>query len=139
MSVAHYTTEVEVEKTAEDIRKLLRKWKAQEIGETYDKEGRLTGVKFLMNGMWYRFDARHDKILVNIQRDPNVPGKYCNERQARRIAWRILWGWLKYQMEIAETGLMDNEQILMPYRLGKAGATMWEVYRNQNFMLELKE
>lgn len=129
MAVLNYTTEVASEKSAQQIRVLLRKWKAEEVSESYDQEGGISGMGFVMGGINYRLVCDYAGVYQRLRSDPDVPRRYCNQDQARRVAWRMLLGWIKYQIEVVESGLFAKEAILMPHRLTSTGETAWEVYR----------
>lgn len=129
MAVLNYTTEVAVAKSAQQIRNFLRVWKAQEVSESYDGKGNISGMGFIMDGIPYRLTCDHAGVLKRLWADPDVPRRFCNDDQARRVAWRILLGWVKYQIELVESGVFAKEEILMPHRLTSSGETAWEVYK----------
>lgn len=131
MAVLNYTTTVEPERTANEIRVLLRKWGAEEVSEAYDGQQRMTGMGFVIAGVPYRIPCEYEGIYKRLQDDWDVPRKFKQQVQARRVAWRMLLGWLKYQIEVSESGLFAREAILMPYRVVSTGQTAWEVYQQQ--------
>lgn len=129
MAVLNYTTEVAAEKSAQQIRIFLRKWKAEEVSESYDTHGNISGMGFVMSGIPYRLLCDYQGVYQRMRADADVPRRYTNEEQARRVAWRMLLGWIKYQIEVVESGLFRKEAVLMPYRLTSSGETAWEVYK----------
>lgn len=129
MAVLNYTTTVEPERTANEIRVLLRKWGAEEVSEAYDTQKRMIGMGFRMGGINYRIPCEYQGIQERLQEDYDIPRRYKNSDQARRVAWRMLLGWLKYQLEVSESGLFEKEAILMPYRVTTTGEIAWEVYK----------
>lgn len=129
MAVLNYTTEVAPEKSAQQIRNYLRQWKAEEVSESYDAQGSISGMGFVMGGIAYRLTCDYQGVYQRLRADPDVPRRLSTREQARRVAWRMLVGWVKYQIEVVESGLFAKEAILMPHRLTSSGETAWEVYK----------
>lgn len=140
MAILSYTTAVSTEETAQEIRKLLRKWGATEITEHYQpKSDAVEGISFVIEDIRYRLSCDFQSVFLALQNDFDVSNKYQNLPQARRVAWRNLLGWLKFTMSVVEIGLFSKEQALMPYHVVPSGATLWEVYHDRSLRLEAKE
>ena len=43
------------------------------------------------------------------------------KEQARRVAWRILKDWIEAQIALLESGMVEMEEIFLPYMLAGAG------------------
>lgn len=140
MAILSYTTTVSTEATADEVRKLLRKWGATEITEHHQpKSDVVDGISFVIDDIEYRLFCDFQSVFLALQNDFDVGYKYQNLAQARRVAWRNMLGWLKFTMSIVEIGLFSKEQALMPYHVVTNGETLWEVYHNRNLRLESKE
>lgn len=134
--IAHYTTDVSSEKSAEEARRLLRAWGANNIMEIIDQHREIVGLRFVIDNVAYQLDTRADIMLTKMKSDRSVPSRYCNKAQAARVAWRILLNWLKYQIEAVKSGMFEREEVLMPYSLVGTGQTRWQVYRQQELLEE---
>lgn len=53
------------------------------------------------------------------------------KEQARRVAWRILKDWIEAQIALLESGMVEMEEIFLPYML--AGADDRTVVKKDDF------
>ncbi len=65
-----------------------------------------------------------DRILV---RDVEA-----RKRQATRVAWRILKDWTEAQLALLDTGMVELEEIFLPYML-QDNQTLYHALREGNF------
>ncbi len=54
---------------------------------------------------------------------------------AARVGWRILKDWVRAQMAILETEMVEIEQIFLPYMEAKDGRTLYETMIDKGFYL----
>ena len=57
-------------------------------------------------------------------RDRRIPPKMRTKEQATRVAWRIVKDWLAAQLAMIEAGLVDLEEVFLPYAQNQAGRTV---------------
>ncbi len=53
--------------------------------------------------------------MESLQRDPNVPSRFCDLEQARRVAWRIEKDWLEAQFAKSEAMRFPLERLMLSY------------------------
>lgn len=131
-AIKNYTTEVSVERTISEIQKLLVKNGAKRIVIDYDDKG-ISALSFMVEFksklIPIRLAAKVDRVLemLNQQvREKNIPRKYNNIEQARRIMWRILLDWIDSQMTMVEIGQKELLEIFLPDICSLDGETIFE-------------
>ena len=72
-------------------------------------------------------------------RDRRIPPKMRTREQATRVAWRIVKDWLAAQLAMIEAGLVDLEEVFLPYAQNQAGRTVYEVMKTERFSNFLME
>jgi len=60
----------------------------------------------------------------------------CDRAQAERVAWRIVKDWVEAQLAILESEMVHLDEIFLPYMVNNNGQTVFEIYRNNQLMLE---
>ena len=67
-----------------------------------------------------------------------MPSDYCpyGEKQAERVAWRILKDWIEAQMALLDIQMVKFEEVFMPYIVDKHGRTLFEKLEEQQFLIE---
>lgn len=138
-AIKNYTTEVSVERTISEIQKLLVKNGAKRIVIDYDDKG-ISALSFMVEFksklIPIRLAAKVDRVLemLNQQvREKNIPRKYNNIEQARRIMWRILLDWIDSQMTMVEIGQKELLEIFLPDICSLDGETIFEKMANADF------
>lgn len=57
--------------------------------------------------------------------------RYCkDEKQVRMTAWRQIFGWIKAQLALIETGMVSFVEVFLPYMLIEENVTVFEKYKN---------
>lgn len=79
-----------------------------------------------------RLPANADAVHTVLKRQKV---KYDRE-QAERVAWRIVKDWVEAQMAILESEMVQMDEIFLPYMVNSSGETLFEAYRNKQFLLE---
>jgi hypothetical protein len=77
----------------------------------------------------YRLPCRHEAVHKMLTRDRKVTAKYRTQEQALRVAWRILKDWIEAQVAILETGMVQMDEVFLPYQMLSSGQTFYEEYR----------
>jgi len=135
----NYTTQVAASKTAQEIVAKLAKAGARQVLTDYGDHGDVTSISFAYpdtagNLQKYRLPvdvAAVEKVL----RRQNVATRYKSTEQAERVAWRILKDWVEAQLAILETGMVQLDEVFLPYML-VPGGTIYELFRTQQLALE---
>jgi hypothetical protein len=127
----NYTTSVAPEKTAAECVILLGRYGATQVTLFFSEDRTPTGMTFIIDvgrgQSAYKIAADVARIHAALGKDAGVPRRHSDLAQARRTAWKTVQGWLEFQLTMIETGLMDPEQVLLPYAVNDQGRTMWEV------------
>ena len=137
MPLLNYTTRVPAEKTVGEIMKTLVSGGARQIVTVYDDEGMLSGLRWSIESRHGTFSyalpcniepvfiiLTEDRILV---RDPAA-----RRQQAVRVAWRIVKDWVEAQMALLATGMVELEEIFLPYMLS-GDRTLYQVLTERGF------
>src|SRR6266446_8814999 len=77
--------------------------------------------------------AKAAAILTEFEGDRRIPPRIRTKEQAARVAWRIVKDWLEAQLAMIEAGLVDLEQVFLPYAQNQSGQTVYDVMRSQRF------
>lgn len=129
----NYTSGVSPDRTASEIHKLLVKAGATDIGTRYH-DGRMVGMHFAVVdhgdtkafALPVRIGAVQDVLVKQ-----RVEKRYQTMDHAERVAWRILKDWLKAQLAIIETGMVNFDQVMLPYMI-IGGGTVYDHFRTYN-------
>lgn len=126
MPILNYTTKVPVDRTVNEIHKILAKAGASAILSEYDASGQLSHVSFRVNHkhgpISFRLPANIDGVSDALRSD----SVYRDDAHARRVAWRILKDWIEAQMAIIEAQMAELTQVFLPYAQTPTGETVYE-------------
>jgi hypothetical protein len=135
-SIANYTTSIEAEKTVAQITKLLAAAKAEAILSQY-KDGAIMAISFRIETefglLTFRLPANVEGIHAILLRSTKIPRSLRNMAQARRVAWCIVLHWLDAQLALIAAGLVNFEQVFLPYAQDANGVTVYEKLRLSRF------
>jgi len=135
-SILNYTTEVSAQRSVNEITTLLAKAKAQAI-LTELENGAVSAISFRIQTefgiLTFRLPARVPQVYVVLSKSRDIPPRLRTRDQAVRVAWRILKDWLEAQLAMIEAGLVDLEQVFLPYAQNETGQTVYEVMKSQRF------
>jgi hypothetical protein len=136
MSILNFSTTIEVSKTVGEISAMLAKAKAAAI-LTELEGGFVSAISFRINTefgiLTFRLPANTQRVYQTIVRDRRIPPRIRTREQAARVAWRILKDWLEAQLAMIEVGLVDLEQVFLPYAQNENGQTVYEAMKSQRF------
>jgi len=139
MPLKNYTTTINARKTASEISQMLAEHGAKAVMLDYDDDGEVSALSFKINvngnDVGFRLPADDDAVYKILDEDSNVPNSKVNERQAKRVAWRIIKDWVDSQLALLETRMVDMEEVFLPYAVGENGKTLYESMRERNFQL----
>ena len=133
--IKNYTTGIDVHKSLGEIQGALAAHGARKIMLDYDGEGRPVGVTF---GIETPAGPRVFCLPANVegvrkvfakQKIKDLPG------QAERTAWRNVRDWVMAQMAIIEAGMVDIEEVFLPYLTDGRGRTAYSLYRSGQLAL----
>jgi len=135
-SILNYTTEVSAQRSVNEITALLTKAKAQAI-LTELEDGAVSAISFRIQTefgiLTFRLPARISQTYAVLSKSRDIPPRLRTRDQATRVAWRIVKDWLEAQLAMIEAGLVDLEQVFLPYAQNQAGQTVYDVMKSQRF------
>ena len=138
------STEIPAERTSMEIIAALQTAGARQITLEYAASGKITGLKFvlLVGGLPYPFKlpARVEAVQ-KIFKDRRIKTAAWNAykfeardaEQAERVAWRQLLAWVKAQLAMIATGMVQAHEVFSPYLLNQTGETLFEILVETKF------
>ena len=130
----NYSTKVAAPVTIGQIMDILVKHGADNINVVYDPETHQPRalawrVQTRQGNLSYALPCRVDAVFEILTRQRVlVRNAQARREQAARVAWRILKDWVEAQMALLETGMVDLEEIFLPYMLTGTGEHQRTVY-----------
>lgn len=123
-------------RTFEVIQKTLIAHKAKRIAFDYDETGCVAAIEFSIEigGTLYPF--RLPARVKNVEKI--MYGSYPSEsqqRQAYRTAWANIRDWIIAQCAMIDTGMVNAEEVFLPYLISHQGNTLYEEMRQNQFLL----
>lgn len=126
MAILNYTTKVGVDKTVNEIHKILTKSGANAILNEYDKAREIEAISFRVTTpqgeIYFKLPANVGGVEKALRKDK----QFRDEKHTRRVAWRILKDWIEAQMAIIEAQMADLAQVFLPYAKTSNGETVYE-------------
>jgi len=152
MPILNYTTEVKVEKTANEIQEILRKHGAEAVAFEY-KDGSVEAISFKVatpqGSLGIRLPVDPDAIYNVLKRQ--IPGwrqtlygshgeqmEKSRRAQSARVAWRIVKRWVEAQMAILETEMVKIEQVFLPYVIVGDRKTLYQAFTEGKLLIPEK-
>lgn len=119
MPLKDYTTKKEPEVTIMDISSLLKDFGVQGILSEYDDTGNVVSMSFKMlidgHSLGFKLPTDWRPVLKAFQEDRKTPRSNCNEEQARRTAWRLVYHWIDAQLALVRIDMVKMQTIFLPY------------------------
>lgn len=141
MPLLDYTTKVPVAKTVAEIQAKLVEHGARAVMMEYD-QGRVTALAFRVETPSGEIPIRLPvdaaatmRVLKKQHEERMIEGRYANDQQAYRVAWRIIKDWVEAQMSLLETEMVKMEEIFLPYIITSGGQTVYEIVAQKHFLL----
>lgn len=136
MPLLNYTTKVDVHMTVGEIQGQLAKHGAKKIILDYGSDGTVEAISFLIETpggeRGIRLPANTEAVFAVLTKQKVK----CDRAQAARVAWRIIKDWVEGQMAILESEMVQMEEIFLPYMVDNRGRTVFQMYRENQLMLE---
>ena len=137
MPILNYTTKVPAERTVSEIMRLLVRRGATEIMTVYGEDAEPRGLKWRLNTdhgpLAFALPCNVPQVfhLLTLERIL-VRDTEARRQQATRVAWRILKDWIEAQFALLDTGMVELEEIFLPYVL-QGDQTLYHALRSGNF------
>lgn len=136
MPIKNYTSTVDSYVSLGEIQSALAKAGARKIMVDYDSEGNPSGVTFGMNGavgrpVAFSLPANVDGVAAVFNRQ----GVKGDQAQARRTAWRNLRDWVLAQLALIESGMVQTDEVFLPYMTDGRGQTLYQLYQGGRLQL----
>ena len=137
MPILNYTTRVPAEQTVMEITRLLVRYGATDIITSYGEDGEPRGLKWRLNTphgpLAFALPCNVPQVFHLLTQDRiQVSDVEARRRQATRVAWRILKDWIEAQFALLETGMVELEEIFLPYML-QGDQTLYQTLQAGNF------
>lgn len=134
MALKNYRTEVDAAQTVQEISRRLARHGAAEIATEYQKTEPV-GLRFIAETahgpQQFRLPAQWQSVqrVLQGQYDRGIEGvarRHTSERQARRVAWRLVANWIDVQLALIEVGMVTLDEALLAYLvLPESGQTLY--------------
>ena len=112
------STGIDPEKTIGEIMSLLSRHNISKIVSSYE-DGQIVGLMFSISFQGteipFKLPVRWEPVFAAMAKDKQTPNHLCTEKQARRVAWRLILRWIEAQLAMAEIGMADIKEVFMPY------------------------
>jgi hypothetical protein len=142
MPLLNYTTTIKPERTAGEIQGKLAKAGASKILIEYGRDGYPTGLSFIIDTQFgprpFKLPVVAEPVYAVLRKqysNGQVPKRYVDMAQARRVAWRITKDWLDAQLALIETEMVPLEQVMLPYMTTDTGKTVFEALKDSQLKL----
>ena len=128
MPIKNYTTEVDAYKSMGEIQTALAKAGARRIMTEYTEDGNPAGIVFSIktgNGdTGFMLPANVEGVRLVLEKQK----VRADEEQERRTAWRILRDWVLAQCAIIESGMVETDEVFMPY-ITDGRQSLYQLYK----------
>lgn len=134
------TTSIEPSKTMAEIQEYLKDFGLRQFVATFGRDGEVDGCFFVLaiggNDVPFKIPIRWEPIheMAKQKRTRYVR----DERQARRVAWRQVLRWIQAQLALVYTGMVDVQEVFLPYVVDKSGDTLYKSLSNGDFFKNYK-
>jgi len=143
MSLYMESTKISAEHTAAEIEKLLAEAGAIQVWKQYDKDRKLRSFAFTLSinnqEVPFELPARIEPIFRYLQRkrDPRNRGKSeaVDREKAEWVSWRQMLCWIRAQLAMIDTGMVEAGEVFSPYRQIAPGVTLWDYIKTGRLAL----
>jgi len=147
MALKNYTSQISANRSISWIEAKLASSGARQILKTYDPEGRVEGIAFIIpiNGtsMSFKLPAQVDAceaVLKSSVRRPTETTYKRIKEQSERTAWKIVADWLDAQMAMIELSQVEFLQVFMAYLYShNQQKTFYQIAKEKGFQKLLPE
>ena len=138
------STTIEATKTAGEIISLLVQAGARQIGSEYNEKLQISGIKFTLEVMpgqiqCFVLPSRVDPVFQIFRK--KHPGyltdsaKSILTAKAERVAWRQLYRWAQAQLAMIQCGMVEAQEVFLPYMQHESGQTLYELMKGRGMKL----
>lgn len=145
MGLKNYTTKIPASRSLQEIQDMLVLRGATGFMTEYEKDtGRILQITFGLDldgkRVGFRLPLRWREVGQAISNDTSVRGEYRSkakkdEDYVYRVAWRVLRDWVDAQMAMVDIGMVQTEEVFLPYAVSKTGETLFEKITNDPTLL----
>lgn len=141
------STEISASKTAAEISTALVEAGAREISLQYDETNKLVGLRFVLlvekMPIQFALPVRVEPVFKILNGRRQNWGQFSksamvkkDREQAERVAWRQLLRWIQAQLAMIDTGMVQAQEVFLPYLL-HAGTqqTLFEYFKGDGMKL----
>lgn len=123
--------------TFDVIQKTLATHKARRITFDYDEKGKVTAVEFFLEIKGEMFPFRLPARIKNVEKIMygSVSLSESQKAQAYRTAWANVRDWISAQCAMIDTGMVEAQEVFLPYLIGNQGHTFYEEMVSHQFLL----
>ena len=131
------TTKIEAGKTIAEITALLVAHGAQGVIIEYEQQEVLAmSFRVIIRGvpLSFRMPCRWQPVEILFKkRGVHQRDQEERARQAKRTAWRQVLRWAQAQPAMVEVGMVEIEEVFLPYLQDNRGKTLYGVLRDRDF------
>ncbi|MBA2287520.1 MAG: hypothetical protein H0W02_18760 [Ktedonobacteraceae bacterium] len=135
----NYRSDASLSAIFEAIRLTLASHKAKRISFDYDDAGQATSIQFVLEvhgtALTFRLPARFENVERLVAESNRSAGRSQKgdalRDQAMRTTWANIRDWLSAQMALIDAGMVQTEEVFLPYLLNEAGQTYFEVFQER--------
>jgi hypothetical protein len=139
-NIKNYTSETAASLSIQRIEDMIIGAGARQIAKSYDANGQMTGLKFLLpvNNMQLTFDINakaelvYKKMIGNYVKTPTAAQEEVVRKQAGRTAWKNMQELLQIQLDMVELDQVEMMQALF-LSLTDGQETVYEKMKKTNF------
>ena len=138
MPILNYTTQINFDKTIQEITKTLVKHGATKIVTDYSNNLPVAITFCLMLNdrlVGFALPVKYGGVLRSMKKDGKVPKKLLTEEQALRVSWRIIKDWVESQMALVEASLAEMAEVFLPYAVTKNGHKLYKEIQDNPALL----
>lgn len=122
------------------IKKTLVSHKARHITESYDEQGRISAIEFVLLIGTQEYPFRLPARVASVEKIlyPNTQARWLSKtqkEQAYRVAWANIRDWIGAQCALIDTGMVKAEEVFLPYLISNRGQTLYEEMASAQFLL----
>lgn len=136
MPILNYTTTVPAARTVGEVQAMLAGAGASAIMLRYEAglpvalAFRLTTAvgerEFALPCRWREVQA--------VLRKQRVEARFLKDAHALNVSWRILKDWVEAQLAIVQAGLVQADEVFLPYLLTGQGVTVYEQFTSSRLL-----
>jgi hypothetical protein len=115
--MSYHETKVPIAQSQQEIRRMV--YAHQGTGVSFVSRPPREGFEALVT---LKEQAYHIRVMATCQQKESITGR---EQEERRV-WRVLFWHLKAMFEAADSGVIEVEDIIMPYIVTPDGRTIGE-------------